>query len=57
MHSWWTLRAAYGLRWRTGLRWTMCWEIADSMADHYRPDGMSPTAAVRDELSYWGTAQ
>ncbi|VFR96439.1 hypothetical protein RAN3_1857 [plant metagenome] len=51
----WTARAAYGLRWRTRLSWKTCWQIASSLAEHSRPDGLSPDEAVRDELSYWGS--
>ncbi|MEN5158935.1 hypothetical protein [Achromobacter spanius] len=51
----WRVRAALAYRRITGLTLTQAWGFAGALADDYRPDGYSPTEAVREDITYWQT--
>jgi hypothetical protein len=51
----WRVRAALAYRRITGLSLPQAWGCAGALADDYRPDGFTPTKAVREDITYWQT--
>jgi hypothetical protein len=49
----WRIRATLAYRRITGLPLKQAWGFAGALADDYRPDGFTPTEAVREDITYW----